>query len=310
VAYSTRSECTEGGGSCKTGDVGLVYLRARWYDGYLNRFISPDTIVPDFFRPQSINRYLYALANPIRYTGPSGEVPCCPSQYVPLSAPFRFVISPIARQDLDNVQWFGDTIFTHYYGSWYDYSGGLHAGFDLGAQAPAVVWAGIHGTVVYESDSPDAFGPGLVIIRPRSARYVCEYADRVVLYGHVGGIPIKKGDDVLPTTLIGHTTNHGGSGTRNHVHLEIRDYYDFYGDASYHNFSNNNWFYNPAYHLSRYDMNILIAQADRQFKAGNRSGVWFVAGIDENGRPIGEVDSKGNPLRGDPYMQPFRIPRY
>jgi RHS repeat-associated protein len=59
-------------------DVGLQYLRARWYDGYLNQFISPDTIVPDFRNPQSINRYGYALGNPIRYTDPAGLVPYIP----------------------------------------------------------------------------------------------------------------------------------------------------------------------------------------------------------------------------------------
>jgi RHS repeat-associated protein len=57
------------------GDAGLLYLRARWYEPYLNQFISPDTIVPDFRNPQSINRYLYALANPINYIDPTGRVP-------------------------------------------------------------------------------------------------------------------------------------------------------------------------------------------------------------------------------------------
>jgi RHS repeat-associated protein len=51
---------------------GLLYLRARWLDVYLNRFISPDTIVPDYRNPQSINRYLYALANPVNLVDPSG----------------------------------------------------------------------------------------------------------------------------------------------------------------------------------------------------------------------------------------------
>jgi len=61
--------------------LGLQYLRARWYDVYLNQFVSPDTIVPDYRNPQSINRYLYALANPLRYTDPEGLAPQPPLPY-------------------------------------------------------------------------------------------------------------------------------------------------------------------------------------------------------------------------------------
>jgi RHS repeat-associated protein len=56
------------------GDMGMVYLRARWYDVYLNQFVSPDPIVPDYRNPQSINGYVYVLGNPVNYTDPSGFV--------------------------------------------------------------------------------------------------------------------------------------------------------------------------------------------------------------------------------------------
>lgn len=48
-------------------------MNARFYIPYLNRFISADTIVPDPTNPQSLNRYSYALNNPIRYSDPSGH---------------------------------------------------------------------------------------------------------------------------------------------------------------------------------------------------------------------------------------------
>lgn len=48
-------------------------MNARYYVPYLNRFISADTIVPDPTNPQSLNRYSYALNNPIRYSDPSGH---------------------------------------------------------------------------------------------------------------------------------------------------------------------------------------------------------------------------------------------
>ncbi len=36
-------------------------------------FITPDSIVPDWSNPQSLNRYAYCLNNPLIYTDPSGH---------------------------------------------------------------------------------------------------------------------------------------------------------------------------------------------------------------------------------------------
>ena len=40
---------------------------------YINRFIQPDTLVPNPADPQSWNRFAYALNNPLRYTDPTGH---------------------------------------------------------------------------------------------------------------------------------------------------------------------------------------------------------------------------------------------
>ena len=53
--------------------TGLYDYGARWYDPYLNRWIQPDTIVPDPGNPQSLNRYSYVLNNPLRYSDSSGH---------------------------------------------------------------------------------------------------------------------------------------------------------------------------------------------------------------------------------------------
>jgi RHS repeat-associated protein len=53
--------------------TGLVNLRARSYDPVLGRFIGRDTFGGVAAAPQSANRYAYALANPLRYTDPSGQ---------------------------------------------------------------------------------------------------------------------------------------------------------------------------------------------------------------------------------------------
>ena len=46
---------------------------ARYYDPTLRRFISADTIVPDPFNPQTLNRYSYCENNPLKYIDPSGH---------------------------------------------------------------------------------------------------------------------------------------------------------------------------------------------------------------------------------------------
>lgn len=56
--------------------TGLYFYNARYYDAYLNRWIQPDTIVPDPGNPQSLNRYSYVRNNPLRYTDPTGNREC------------------------------------------------------------------------------------------------------------------------------------------------------------------------------------------------------------------------------------------
>ena len=55
------------------GYSNLYIMGARWYDSYLNRFLSPDTIIPQPGNPQSLNRYSYTLGNPLKYRDPSGH---------------------------------------------------------------------------------------------------------------------------------------------------------------------------------------------------------------------------------------------
>ncbi len=53
--------------------TGLYFYNARYYDPALGRFTQPDTIVPAVGNPQALNRYAYALNNPLRYTDPTGR---------------------------------------------------------------------------------------------------------------------------------------------------------------------------------------------------------------------------------------------
>jgi RHS repeat-associated protein len=53
--------------------TGLYYYNARYYDATIGRFISPDSIIPHPYNPQSFNRYSYCLNNPLKYIDPSGH---------------------------------------------------------------------------------------------------------------------------------------------------------------------------------------------------------------------------------------------
>jgi len=44
-------------------ESGLYYYGARYYDPKLARFITADTIVPEAFNPQALNRYSYCVNN-------------------------------------------------------------------------------------------------------------------------------------------------------------------------------------------------------------------------------------------------------
>jgi len=55
--------------------TGLYYYGARYYDPAIGRFISADTIVPDWKNPQAWNPYSYVLNNPLKYTDANGHIP-------------------------------------------------------------------------------------------------------------------------------------------------------------------------------------------------------------------------------------------
>ena len=48
----------------------------RYCDPYLNRFLQPDSIIPNLYNPQSLNRFSYVSNRPINYTDPSGHREC------------------------------------------------------------------------------------------------------------------------------------------------------------------------------------------------------------------------------------------
>ncbi len=53
-------------------ETGLIYLRNRYYDPEIGRFISPDPIFGSIMDPQALNPYVYANNNPINFNDPLG----------------------------------------------------------------------------------------------------------------------------------------------------------------------------------------------------------------------------------------------
>ncbi|AIQ45744.1 hypothetical protein R70723_07495 [Paenibacillus sp. FSL R7-0273] len=52
----------------------LQYLRARWYDPSVGRFITEDTWEGRLNHPDSQNPYIYVVNNPLKYVDPSGQL--------------------------------------------------------------------------------------------------------------------------------------------------------------------------------------------------------------------------------------------
>ncbi|MWJ31907.1 RHS repeat-associated core domain-containing protein [Saccharibacillus sp. WB 17] len=54
-------------------DTGLQYLRSRWYDPSIGRFIQEDTFEGYMNRPSTLNPYVYVVNNPLVLIDPSGH---------------------------------------------------------------------------------------------------------------------------------------------------------------------------------------------------------------------------------------------
>ena len=59
-------------GECFDANTGLYYLRARYMNPAVGLFISMDSYQGSIYEPVSLHKYLYANANPVRYTDPTG----------------------------------------------------------------------------------------------------------------------------------------------------------------------------------------------------------------------------------------------
>src|SRR5262249_40592585 len=76
--------------------TGLYYLRARYYDPMLRRFLVPDPVLGPPAHPLSRQKYPYAVSNPTNMIDPSGLSPTTTSQsglYVSAQPTSRYQLS-------------------------------------------------------------------------------------------------------------------------------------------------------------------------------------------------------------------------
>ena len=59
----------------QSDDSSLYYMRARYYNAAIKRFINQDTVTESIESSQSLNRYAYVEGNPISYLDPFGLCP-------------------------------------------------------------------------------------------------------------------------------------------------------------------------------------------------------------------------------------------
>lgn len=69
-------------GKEKDVSTGLYYYGARYYDPDTGRFLTRDTMKGSGESPQTLNKYIYCLNNPLRYIDPTGNQPEDPQEIV------------------------------------------------------------------------------------------------------------------------------------------------------------------------------------------------------------------------------------
>lgn len=63
------------GGYVYDNETGLYYIKSRFYDATIARFIQEDIYAGKYSDPLSLNLYTYVLNNPLRYLDPTGMIP-------------------------------------------------------------------------------------------------------------------------------------------------------------------------------------------------------------------------------------------
>lgn len=94
--------------------TGLYYLRARWYAPGIGRFLTRDPFEGVTDDPLTLNRYAYAIGNPVLYVDPDGN-------HVQLAVLY-IIVGILTVKSLYRLSWYntysGQTYLTRKFGYW------------------------------------------------------------------------------------------------------------------------------------------------------------------------------------------------
>ena len=91
-----------------TDENSLYYMRSRYYNVSIKRFMNRDTLRGDMSNSQSLNRYSYVQGNPVSYTDPFGTSPYADVSTFGHSLLNLLGMIPVAGDvcDLANMAWY------------------------------------------------------------------------------------------------------------------------------------------------------------------------------------------------------------
>lgn len=95
-------------GKEKDQATGLQYHGARYYDPEMMKFTQPDSMIPDVYDPQLLNRYAYVKNNPLKYVDPNGEAPEAKNEIGTLGQFQNFANERYSQGSMTNTQMIDD----------------------------------------------------------------------------------------------------------------------------------------------------------------------------------------------------------
>ena len=112
-------------------DLGLYYLRARYFNPLSGRFLTRDPRAAGLRHVRTLHKYLYAYANPVNRTDPSGQRPGFSEWVMIVGAVSLIAAKPMMDNALELAE-IGRKMREKFNPGWWDSEGGGSGGSDHG----------------------------------------------------------------------------------------------------------------------------------------------------------------------------------